>query len=58
MSNKEDLEDCTKELKTRERNLGKAPHVSTMVSLPEESMPSKPVQLTNIIDCERFSDAT
>ena len=59
MSNEEDLEeDCTKEFKAKERNLEKAPHVSTMVSLPEEFAPSKPVQLTNIIDCERFSDAT
>lgn len=54
VSKEEDLtEECRTEFKAKEQ---KPSNVTTMVSLTTE--PSNPVKLTEIIDCERFSDAT
>ena len=57
--NDEELaEECMKEFKARELNPKNLTRAAIIVNLTKEPTPTKPVKLTEAIDCERFSDAT
>ena len=56
VSSEEDMtEECRKEFKAKERNPENA---IALVNLTQEPSPRNPVKLTEVIDCERFSNAT